>query len=84
MTVTNLIQKVELLQKEGKLMSKEDAGTRPLRVVPLFETADGCPQCPHLTSIDLRNAPAVLTQLFQIPWYKQHIQGFIYFIYLFM
>lgn len=55
---------VELLQKEGKSLSREDAGTRPLRVVPLFETID-----------DLRNAPNVMHQLLQIPWYHQHIQG---------
>lgn len=28
-----------------------------------------------IVPLDLRNAPSVLTQLFQIPWYKQHIQG---------
>jgi phosphoenolpyruvate carboxylase len=33
-------------------------------VVPLFETID-----------DLERAPSVMQQLFQMPWYKAHIQG---------
>ena len=48
---------VELLQKEMRV-------SRPLRVVPLLETA-----------ADLRRAPHILDQLFAIDWYRTRIQG---------
>ena len=47
---------VELLQRAAGV-------TRPIRVVPLFET-----------SRDLRNAPAVLDALFTIPWYRERLR----------
>jgi len=48
---------VELLQKEA-------GATRPLRVVPLFETIE-----------DLRNAGGVLRDLLGVPWYREHCRG---------
>jgi phosphoenolpyruvate carboxylase len=48
---------VELLQRECGVR-------RPLRVVPLLETAD-----------DLRDAGSMLRQLLSIPWYKARIAG---------
>lgn len=47
-----------------KLLQKEAGVSSPLRVVPLFET---------LT--DLQGAADCLTQLLDIPWYREHIQG---------
>ena len=48
------------------LLQRECGGSEQslLRVVPLFERLD-----------DLNNAPAVMRRLFQVPWYRQHIQG---------
>src|SRR5262245_9257974 len=48
---------VELLQKDARV-------ARPLRSVPLFETAR-----------DLQEAPRVLDTLLGIPWYRDRIQG---------
>lgn len=48
---------VELLQREAGI-------ARPLRVVPLVETAD-----------DLRNSGSMLRQLLSAPWYHAHIRG---------
>ena len=48
---------VELLQREFGV-------ARPLRVVPLFETAD-----------DLRQAGSMLRQLLSMPWYRERING---------
>jgi phosphoenolpyruvate carboxylase len=48
---------VELLQKDARV-------ARPLRTVPLFETAR-----------DLQEAPRVLDTLLGIPWYRDRIQG---------
>ncbi len=46
------------------LLQKEAGVTKPLRVVPLFETLD-----------DLDRAASSIDQLLNIPWYKQRIQG---------
>ncbi len=46
------------------LLQKEAGVTKPLRVVPLFETLD-----------DLDRAASTIDQLLNIPWYKQRIQG---------
>jgi phosphoenolpyruvate carboxylase len=48
---------VELLQKEARV-------ARPLRTVPLFETAR-----------DLQEAPHVIDTLLGLPWYRARIQG---------
>ena len=48
---------VELLQREFGV-------ARPLRVVPLVETAD-----------DLRQAGSMLRQLLSVPWYRERING---------
>ena len=48
---------VELLQREAGI-------ERPLRVVPLVETAE-----------DLRNSGSMLRQLLSLPWYHAHIRG---------
>jgi len=58
---------VELLQREARYAAEGHAGEGaegdpPLRVVPLFETLK-----------DLQAAPAVLRQLFSIPWYQTHL-----------
>jgi phosphoenolpyruvate carboxylase len=72
---------VELLQREARLHANAEPAVSaeaaqrggagggggvdggPLRVVPLFETLK-----------DLEGAPAVLTALFAIPWYRQHLK----------
>ncbi|WP_445116937.1 phosphoenolpyruvate carboxylase [Acinetobacter sp. WZC-1] len=46
------------------LLQKEAGIQHHLRVVPLFETLK-----------DLDGASATMNQLFNMPWYKQHIQG---------
>lgn len=47
------------------LLLQKEAGMKQLmRVVPLFETLD-----------DLQHAEATLECLFQVDWYRQHIQG---------
>jgi len=46
------------------LLEVHSGVTRPLRVAPLFETAD-----------DLRRAPLVLDRLLAIPWYRDRIGG---------
>jgi phosphoenolpyruvate carboxylase len=70
---------VELLQREARLAvgsefaasaakgGPEEASPSnnlPLRVVPLFETLK-----------DLEAAPAVIEQLFSVPWYRKHIKA---------
>ena len=47
-----------------ELLQKEMGATRPLRVVPLLETA-----------ADLRRAPEILDRLFAIDWYRARING---------
>ncbi|HWO12095.1 MAG TPA: phosphoenolpyruvate carboxylase, partial [Polyangiaceae bacterium] len=47
-----------------ELMQKAVGNSTPQRVVPLFETID-----------DLERAGSVMRQLFQMPWYKDHIRG---------
>jgi phosphoenolpyruvate carboxylase len=47
-----------------ELLQKAVGNPCPQRVVPLFETID-----------DLERAGAVMRQLFQMPWYKAHING---------
>jgi len=47
-----------------ELLQKEMGATRPLRVVPLLETA-----------ADLRRAPQILDRLFAIDWYRARING---------
>jgi phosphoenolpyruvate carboxylase len=47
-----------------ELLQKEMGATRPLRVVPLLETA-----------ADLQRAPAILDRLFAIDWYRARING---------
>jgi len=47
-----------------ELLQKEMGTTRPLRVVPLLETAS-----------DLRRAPQILDRLFAIDWYRTRING---------
>ncbi len=47
-----------------ELLQKEAGVSTPLRVVPLFETVD-----------DLRRSDAVMRQLFDLDWYRQHIGG---------
>jgi phosphoenolpyruvate carboxylase len=47
-----------------ELMQKAVGNPTPQRVVPLFETID-----------DLERAGSVMRQLFQMPWYKDHIRG---------
>ncbi|MFC6276028.1 phosphoenolpyruvate carboxylase [Psittacicella hinzii] len=49
---------------EVKLLLKLYDEQHNLGIVPLFETLD-----------DLENAPAVMRQLFTIPWYNEHIEG---------
>ncbi|MBP6190390.1 MAG: phosphoenolpyruvate carboxylase [Acinetobacter sp.] len=46
------------------LLQKEASIAQPLRVVPLFETLK-----------DLDGAASTMQTLFELPWYKQHIQG---------
>lgn len=47
-----------------ELLQKAVGNPHPQRVVPLFETID-----------DLERAAEVMHALFQMPWYKAHIQG---------
>jgi phosphoenolpyruvate carboxylase len=47
------------------LLQREAGIKQPLRVVPLFETL-----------ADLQNAADTLEQLFNVPWYKEHINGY--------
>ncbi len=47
-----------------ELLQKEMGAERPLRVVPLLETA-----------ADLRRAPEILDQLLAIDWYRARIDG---------
>jgi phosphoenolpyruvate carboxylase len=47
-----------------ELLQKEMGAQRPLRVVPLLETA-----------ADLRRAPEILDRLLAIDWYRAHIDG---------
>ncbi|HEU4584016.1 MAG TPA: phosphoenolpyruvate carboxylase [Polyangiaceae bacterium] len=47
-----------------ELMQKAVGNPSPQRVVPLFETLD-----------DLERAGSVMRQLFQMPWYRSHIEG---------
>ena len=47
-----------------ELLQKEMGAARPLRVVPLLETA-----------ADLRRAPEILDRLFAIDWYRARIDG---------
>ena len=67
------VMAVELLQREGRLMTLTDAGfafhgnitkklSSPLRVVPLFETLD-----------DLEAAGNVMEKLLSNEWYRQHL-----------
>ena len=58
---------VELLQREARVLVSAEQGkpidhSGSLRVVPLFET---------LT--DLEQASGTMSQLFSIPWYRQHL-----------
>ncbi len=46
------------------LLQKICGVKQPMRVVPLFETLE-----------DLNNAPTVMRQLFELPWYREHITG---------
>ncbi|BES72469.1 phosphoenolpyruvate carboxylase [Marinobacter nanhaiticus D15-8W] len=46
------------------LLLRESGMSRPLRVVPLFETLD-----------DLRGAPDTMTALFQVDWYREYCAG---------
>ncbi len=47
-----------------ELLQKDLGVRRPLRVVPLFERLEA-----------LNDAPDCMAQLFNIPWYKRHIDG---------
>ena len=58
-TCASDVLSVVLLQRECGA-----AESRLLRVVPLFERL-----------ADLEAAPAVLRQLFSVPWYREHIKG---------
>ena len=59
---------VILLQREAGMMVAGEDGVNysehdQLRVVPLFETL-----------ADLENGPKVIRQLFNIPWYRKHVE----------
>lgn len=47
----------------GALLLAREAGIGPIDVVPLFETID-----------DLRNGPDILTRLFHVPAWKEHLE----------
>lgn len=59
----SVLHMIEVYQMAKLTLGKED-GELPLDIVPLFETVD-----------DLKMAPQIMTQLYQMPEYRKHLES---------